>query len=137
MTMNLRRVGNLSLGLACAIVFSALGSLALGEPMHMPVMVPTAEPESVGMSSSRLTRIDEVMQRHIDAGDIQGAVTIVARRGKVVHFSTHGLMDVDKEREMERDAIFRMASSTKPILGVAAMMMIEEGLFQPTDPVSK
>ncbi|MCY3810716.1 MAG: serine hydrolase [Gammaproteobacteria bacterium] len=99
--------------------------------------IPTAEAESVGMSTERLERIDTAMQRHIDAGDIQGAVTAVARRGKVVHFKAHGLMDVEAERPMERDAIFIMMSSTKPILGVAAMMMIEEGLIRPSDPVEK
>ncbi|MDE0190305.1 MAG: serine hydrolase, partial [Gammaproteobacteria bacterium] len=99
--------------------------------------IPVAEPESVGMSTERLLRIDAAMQRHIDAGNIQGAVTAVARRGKVVHFKAHGLMDVEAERPMSRDAIFIMMSSTKPILGVAAMMMIEEGLIRPNDPVSK
>ena len=99
--------------------------------------LPVGEPESVGMSTERLLRIDAAMQRHIDAGNIQGAVTAVARRGKVVHFQAHGLMDVEAQRPMSPDAIFIMMSSTKPILGVAAMMMIEEGLIRPNDPVSK
>ena len=99
--------------------------------------IPAAVPEEVGMSSERLDRINTVMQRHIDAGDIQGAVTAVARRGKLVHFETHGLMDVDNNRPMESDAIHIMMSSTKPLLGVAAMMMLEEGLIRPEDPVSK
>ncbi|MBP62682.1 MAG: hypothetical protein CMJ62_14275 [Planctomycetaceae bacterium] len=104
---------------------------------HTPTKMPMARPESVGMSTDGLSRIDELMKLHIDAGHIQGAVTVVARRGKVVHFSTHGQMDVKRGREMEPDAIFRMASSTKPVMGVAAMMMIEEGLIRPSDPVSK
>ncbi len=99
--------------------------------------IPVGEAESVGMSTERLLRIDTAMQRHIDAGDIQGAVTAVARRGKVVHFKAHGLMDVEAERPMAEDAVFIMMSSTKPVLGVAAMMMIEEGLIRPTDPVEK
>lgn len=99
--------------------------------------LPVAEAESVGMSTERLLRIDAAMQRHIDAGNIQGAVTAVARRGKVVHFKAHGLMDVEAQRPMSPDAIFIMMSSTKPVLGVAAMMMIEEGLIRPNDPVSK
>ncbi len=97
----------------------------------------TAKPESVGMSSERLERIGIAMRKHIDAGDIQGAVTAVARRGRVVHFETHGLMDVEAKRPMDKDAIFIMMSSTKPVLAVAAMMMIEEGLIRPTDLVSK
>ena len=77
------------------------------------------------------------MQRHIEAGNIQGAVTVVARRGKLVHFQSHGLMDVPNNRPMTDDNVFIMMSSTKPVLGVAAMMMIEEGLIRPTDLVSK
>lgn len=99
--------------------------------------IPVASPEDVGMSSERLLEIDAVIKRHIDAGEIQGAVTAVARRGKVVHFEAYGLMDVERGLPMEEDAIFRMASSSKPVLGVAAMMMIEEGLFDPADEVAK
>ncbi len=93
--------------------------------------------EEVGMSGERLERITAVMDRHIAAGNIQGAVTAVARRGKLVHLQTHGLMDVANNRPMQEDSLFIMMSSTKPVLGVAAMMMIEEGLIRPTDPVSK
>jgi CubicO group peptidase (beta-lactamase class C family) len=118
--------------LCCGLI-----SRASAEPMHTPTKMPMANAESVGTSTDGLSRINEVMQEHVDAGHIQGAVTIVARRGKVVHFSTHGQMDVKKGRVMEPDAIFRMASSSKPVLGVAAMMMIEEGLIKPSDPVSK
>lgn len=89
------------------------------------------------MSSDRLERINVVMQRHIEAGDIQGAVTAVARRGRVVHFEAHGQMDVEAKEPMAKDALFIMMSSTKPVLGVAAMMMVEEGLMQPGDKVSK
>ena len=99
--------------------------------------IPVAEAESVGMSRSRLQQIEVAMQRHIDAGRIQGAVTAVARRGKVVHFQAHGLIDVEAERAMPQDAIFVMASSTKPVLGVAAMVLIDAGLIHPSDPVEK
>ena len=96
-----------------------------------------AAPEDVGMSSERLLEIDAVIKRRIDAGEIQGAVTAVARRGKTVHFEAYGLMDVERARPMEKDAIFRMASSSKPVLAVAAMMMVEQGLFDPADEVAK
>ena len=89
------------------------------------------------MSTERLQQIDAAMQRHIDAGKIQGAVTAVARRGRAVHFEAHGLMDVEAERPMPQDAIFVMASSTKPVLGVAAMILIDEGRIHPSDPVEK
>ena len=92
--------------------------------------------EEVGMSTERLERINAAMQRHIEAGTIQGAVTAVARRGKLVHFETHGLMSVPSNRPMQDDSLFIMHSSTKPVLGVAAMMLVEEGLIRPTDPIS-
>ncbi len=98
--------------------------------------IPVASPEEVGMSSARLRAIDAVMQRHVDSGEIQGAVAAVARRGRVVHFEAYGLMDVGRGRAMRKDAIFRMASSSKPVLAVAAMMLIEEGLLHPDDEVA-
>jgi CubicO group peptidase (beta-lactamase class C family) len=97
---------------------------------------PTTKPESVGMSTERLKRIHESLQRHIDAGDITGAVTAVARRGQVVHFEAHGFFDVEKQTPMTKDALFRMASSSKPVTGVAVMMLVEEGKIRLTDPVS-
>ena len=115
----------------------AIGLCLIAMNLTTAAEIPTATAEDVGMSSERLQRINTVMQRHMDAGDIQGAVTAVARRGKLVHFETHGLMDVDNNRPMREDSIFIMMSSTKPLLGVAAMMMIEEGLIRPEDPVSK
>ena len=97
---------------------------------------PAAPPEEVGMSSERLRAIDAVMRRHVDSGTIQGAVTAVARRGKLVHFEAYGLMDVARGRAMQADAIFRMASSSKPVLAAAAMILIEEGLLHPADEVA-
>ena len=99
--------------------------------------IPIADAESVGMSTERLRQIGTAMQGHIDAGKIQGAVTAVARRGKVVHFEAHGFIDFEAQRPMPQDAIFVMASSTKPVLGVAAMILIDEGLIRPNDPVEK
>ena len=98
---------------------------------------PRAKPEDVGVSSERLQRIDEVMKRHIDEHHIAGAVTLVARKGKVVHFAAHGLADAEAGKPMTTDALFRMASSTKPVTGVAVMMLVEEGKIRLADPVSK
>jgi CubicO group peptidase (beta-lactamase class C family) len=99
--------------------------------------IPTAEPESVGMSSARLERLDAVMQAYVDRNEIAGAVALVARRGKVVHFSALGKQDVENGKAMAHDTIFRIASMTKPIASVALMMLYEEGRFQLRDPVSK
>jgi CubicO group peptidase (beta-lactamase class C family) len=99
--------------------------------------VPLGKPEEVGMSSERLRRIREAIERHIDAGEISGAVTLVARRGRLVHFEAHGLMDIESKRPMQKDAIFRIASMSKPITGAAVMMMLEEGKLRLNDPVSR
>lgn len=96
--------------------------------------LPHAAPEAVGMSGERLNNIRDVVQGFIDEGRLQGAVVSVARRGKVVYFEAQG---VANGAPLQNDAMFNMASSTKPILGVAAMMMIEEGKFKPSDPVEK
>ena len=98
---------------------------------------PAAKPEDAGMSADRLKRIHESIQRHIDAGEICGAVTVVARRGHVVNFEAHGLMDIDSKKPMQKDTIFRLASMTKPITAVAVLMLVEEGKIRLSDPVSK
>jgi CubicO group peptidase (beta-lactamase class C family) len=99
--------------------------------------LPRAKPEEVGVSSERLGRIHETIQRHIDEHRISGAVTLVARRGKLVHFEAQGLMDLESKQPMKTDTLFRMASSTKPVAGVAVLMMVEEGKVRLSDPVSK
>ena len=99
--------------------------------------VPTGKPEEAGFSTERLGRIRDAVQRHISAGQVPGVVTLVARRGKVVHFETHGLNDVEAKRPMPKDAIFRLASMSKPIGAVAVMMMVEEGKVRLNDPVSR
>src|SRR6266446_7202305 len=90
-------------------------------------IVSVGRPEEVGLSSERLQRINEVVQRYIDSGQISGAVTVVARKGNVAHFEAQGLMDVESKTPMRRDAIFRMASMSKPVTGVAILMLMEEG----------
>jgi CubicO group peptidase (beta-lactamase class C family) len=99
--------------------------------------VPAAKPEDAGMSAQRLERIHQAVQRHIDAGVISGAVTLVARNGSIVHFQAHGFMDLDSKKPMAKDAVFRLASMTKPITGVAVLMLVEEGKLRLSDPVSK
>jgi CubicO group peptidase (beta-lactamase class C family) len=78
-----------------------------------------------------------MIMRHVDAGDISGAVTIVARRGHTVHFEAHGLMDIEAKKPMTRDALFRLASSSKPITAAAILLLMEEGKLKLTDPVAK
>ena len=103
----------------------------------LPVTAASVKPESVGLSEERLHRIHEAIQRHIEARNISGAVTLVARKGRIVHLESHGLMDVESGRKMSTDSIFRIYSMTKPVAGVAIMMLMEEGKVRLNDPVSK
>ena len=98
---------------------------------------PAAKPEDVGMSSERLRRIHELVQRHIDAKSFSGAVTLVARNGRVAHLESHGLMDLESKRPMVTNGIFRIMSMTKPVVGTAILMLVEEGKVRITDPVSR
>ena len=99
--------------------------------------LPTGKPEDVGMSSERLAQIGPAMQKHIDAGEIAGVVTLVARRGRIVHFEAPGYSDIAKRTPMKTDAIFGLASSSKPITAVAIMMLVESGDIRLSDPVSR
>jgi CubicO group peptidase (beta-lactamase class C family) len=121
-----------------ALLF-ALAALPLS-PLALPLSgaaVQTVKPEEIGLSSERLQRIHEAVARHIDAHDISGAVTVVARKGRLAHFEAHGLMDVDSNKAMSKDSMFWIASMSKPITGVAILMLMEEGKVRLTDPVSK
>src|SRR5438093_2416300 len=98
---------------------------------------PRAKPDDVGISAQRLQRIHELMQRHIDAGSFSGTVTLVARNGRIAHLEAQGLMDIETKKEMAPNAMFRIMSMTKPIVGVSVLMMVEEGKVKLNDPVSK
>ena len=99
--------------------------------------LPVAEPESVGMSSERLQRLSDTMAGYIDRKQVAGIVTLVARRGKVVHFEAQGDRWPEEGAPMTRDTIFRIASMTKPIASVALMTLYEDGRFQLRDPIAK
>ena len=103
----------------------------------LPLEAATVKPESVGLSEERLSRIHDAMQRHIDARDISGAVTLVARNGQIAWVHAQGLMDVESNKTMTKDAIFRVFSMSKPICGAAILMLLEEGKVRLNDPVSK
>jgi CubicO group peptidase (beta-lactamase class C family) len=96
-----------------------------------------AAPEDVGMSSARLRNVTRLVQSYIDDQKLPGAISLVARRGQVVHFETYGNMDAERHKPMRSDAIFRFYSMTKPIASVGLMMLYEEGRFQLDDPASK
>jgi CubicO group peptidase (beta-lactamase class C family) len=115
---------------------SALLSAIIALPLSA-ASVQAIKPEETGLSSERLGRIHEAIQRHIDSHDISGAVTVVARKGRLAHLEAHGLMDLDTKKAMSRDMLFWIASMTKPITGVSILMLMEEGKLRLSDPVSK
>lgn len=99
--------------------------------------LPSAAPESVGMSAQRLARIGDAFKKEIDQGKLPGAVILVARKGKLVYSEAIGFQDKEAGRPIAKDSIFRIYSMTKPLVSVAAMMLVEEGRIQLTDAVSK
>jgi len=118
--------------------FIALGLLlALAGPLLAADKLPIARPEMVGLSSARLARLGEVMQRYVDEGKLGGVVTLVARGGKVAHLQAFGKLDPTTGAPMTTDAIFRVASQTKAVTSVAVMILFEEGKLLLGDPVSK
>ena len=99
--------------------------------------LPTATPESVGFSSERLENLHALIQGEIDHKQLAGAITLLARHGKVIDYRTYGMSDLATSKPMTNDTIFRDYSMTKPVTGVAMMILYEEGKWLPTDPISK
>jgi CubicO group peptidase (beta-lactamase class C family) len=102
-----------------------------------PQELPTAKAESVGVSGERLARLNDGMKSLVDQGRLAGVVTMVARHGKVIEFAAAGKRDIAANSPMQKDSIFRIYSMSKPITGVAMMMLFEEGKWQLNDPVAK
>src|SRR5579864_7268166 len=99
--------------------------------------LPTAGAESEGMSAERLARLSSGMKELVDNGRLAGVVTMVSRHGKVVEFDAVGKRDIAANAPMQKDSIFRIYSMSKPITGVAMMILFEEGKWQLNDPVAK
>jgi CubicO group peptidase (beta-lactamase class C family) len=118
-----------------ATVFALVVLLVTGQPAAQGLS--RAAPESVGMSSDRLARFDTLAVDAIRQEQVAGLVTLVVRSGKVVHHGAYGALDLATRAPMPRDAIFRIASMTKPVISVAAMMLIEEGKLLLSDPVAR
>jgi CubicO group peptidase (beta-lactamase class C family) len=97
---------------------------------------PVTTPEQVGLSSERLDRIGEAVQKEVDAGRIAGGVSLVARHGHVVYLKAFGMADREASKPMRTDSIFRICSMSKPITTAAVMMLYEEGRFTLSEPVS-
>ena len=123
-----------SLKKICALLLAlpllTLGSIAQGNDF------PTASPEDVGVSSERLQRLSNTMQRYIDSDLLAGTVSLVSRNGKVIHIESKGWKNKENGEAMTDDSIFVIMSMTKPIVSTALMMLYEEGHFLLTDPIS-
>jgi len=124
------RVITRRLSIVLAVVCALAGSAAAQS-------LAPAKPEAVGLSSERLARLNAVVKRYVDEGRIAGVVTLVARGGRLAHLEAVGQADREAKIPMKPDTIFRIASMSKAITSVAAMMLVEEGRLGLTDPVSR
>ena len=89
-----------------------------------------------GFSSARLAHLTGVMQAQVEAGMFPGAVTAILHRNELVHFEAHGFLDAARRTPMTKNALFRLASMTKPLVTTVAMMMVEQGVFSMQDPIT-
>ena len=115
----------------CFLVLAGAAVWAQAAPL------PEASPEDVGLSSERLGRLDAAMQKAVESGELPGAVVLIARDGQLVYAKSFGWQDRDRKIPMRTDSIFRLYSMTKPVVSVAAMMLVEEGRLGLQEPVSK
>jgi len=125
---------------AVALCLSASLAIAQQNPKSAPhpaFDMTVVKPETVGFSSEGLERLHQFMQQAVDQKQIAGIVTILARHGKVVDYSTYGYRDMAAAAPMTKDVIFRDFSMTKPVTGVAMMILYQQGKWQPSDPIAK
>jgi CubicO group peptidase (beta-lactamase class C family) len=125
---------------SCAVLAAvlALGTLAITAQQAAPAIdMSPVKPESAGFSSERLERLHAAIQAEVDKKQVAGAVTLLARHGKIVEYRTYGMRDLAAGTPITKDTIFRDYSMTKPVTGVAMMILYEEGKWNPADPISK
>ena len=117
-----------------SVVFAVIGFFTASVAFAADPL-PRAKPETVGMSSERLGRIGEALRADVEKGRLPGAVVAVARKGKLVYYQAFGYLDKDAGTKMHNDAIFSIASMTKPIVAVGALTLLERGQLQIDEPV--
>src|SRR5580658_846836 len=136
--MATNRYGNIArLVMTSAALAIATHTVQAQQPAHPAPDLTVVKPESVGFSSERLERLHALIQDEIDQKQLAGAVTILARHGKIVEYRTYGQRDIANSVPMTKDTIFRDYSMTKPVTGVAMMLLYEQGKWFPNDPISK
>lgn len=105
--------------------------------LEIPSLPWASTPEAIGLDSQRLQRLSDRLQRGVDRQEIPGAVALVARKGQLAYLESFGWLHAQDRRPMRADAIFRIASMTKPITSLAIMMLVEQGLLSIIEPVAK
>jgi CubicO group peptidase (beta-lactamase class C family) len=136
-------ISRISLVLAAAAILALVLPAARAQQSAAPAAVAPvvdmtpAKPESVGFSAERLERLHAAIQEEMDQKHLAGAITLLARHGKIVDYRTYGMRDMAAATPMTKDTIFRDYSMTKPVTGVAMMILYEEGKWLPSDPISK
>jgi CubicO group peptidase (beta-lactamase class C family) len=130
-------VATLALTLFLSAPADRLGAQQIAANSTATLDMTLAKPESVGFSSERLERLHSLMQQTVDQKQLPGAVTILARHGKVIDYRVYGFKDVANNAPLTKDAIFRAFSMTKPITAVAMLQLYEQGKWLPSDPISK
>ncbi|HEY2121630.1 MAG TPA: serine hydrolase domain-containing protein [Candidatus Acidoferrum sp.] len=134
---NIRTVGATTMAMAILLAFAAALPCRAQTSSPRPPDMTVAKPESVGFSSERLERLHNLIQGEVDKKQLAGAVTILARHGRVVEYRTYGTRDLASGAPMTKDVIFRDYSMTKPVTGVAMMILYEQGKWLPSDPIAK
>jgi CubicO group peptidase (beta-lactamase class C family) len=129
----MRNLLRLLLALIC-ILGGVLIFYSLNKSTHS---IPTAKPTEAGFSKPRLEQLDQVVKAYVDNKELAGAVTLIARNGKLAQIQAYGMADIEARKPMQADTIFRIASMTKPITTVAIMMLFEEGKLLMTEPIEK
>lgn len=115
---------------------ATVAALVLAVPAFAAPL-PKAAPEEVGLSSARLEKLTATVKQWVDKKEIPGAVTLVARKGKLVYVNVQGFRDAAKGEALAEDSIFRLYSMTKPIVSIAAMSLVEDGVLALNEPISK
>ena len=129
MLMNDHRKSRKRLGVAFVLVLLSGRSISAADPL------PAAKPETVGLSSVRLERLAQAIKQEVDHGRMPGAVVAIARKGKLAYYESFGLVDKAASTPMPKNAIFALASMTKPMVAVATLMLAEQGDLLLNDPV--
>jgi CubicO group peptidase (beta-lactamase class C family) len=144
----MRRRAYFAAVLAAAVVLQAPFALAQAPGAKPPAagaakaaaaaaLTPGASPESLGFDSARLKRLDQAMAQVVADGRVAGMTTLLARHGKIVEFNTYGRTALEGGKPMPKDEIFRIYSMSKPLTGVAMMLLFEQGKWRLDDPVTR